>query len=79
MAFAFSARSSGATVVTENERHYQAIHAFRPLELFVVRLEGGIVEPVDGRVPSLEVGQGFRVAEGFFGSPVVRCTRHERG
>ena len=34
---ALSARSIGATVVTQNERHYRAIQAVRPFRLVVVR------------------------------------------
>jgi len=33
---ALSARSIGATVVTQNERHYRAIRAVRPFQLVVV-------------------------------------------
>ena len=33
---ALSARSIGATVVTQNARHYRAIHAERPFQLVVV-------------------------------------------
>jgi predicted nucleic acid-binding protein len=33
---ALSARSIGATVVTQNERHYQAIRAIRPFQLVIV-------------------------------------------
>jgi predicted nucleic acid-binding protein len=33
---AMSARSIGATVVTQNERHYRAIQAVRPLQLVVI-------------------------------------------
>ncbi|MBI4475789.1 MAG: PIN domain-containing protein [Acidobacteria bacterium] len=33
---ALSARSIGATVVTQNERHYRAIEAVRPFSLLVV-------------------------------------------
>jgi predicted nucleic acid-binding protein len=33
---ALSARSIGATVVTQNERHYQAIRAVRPFQLVIV-------------------------------------------
>ena len=34
---ALSARSIGATVVTQNARHYRAIQAARPFELVIVR------------------------------------------
>jgi predicted nucleic acid-binding protein len=34
---ALSARAIGATVVTQNERHYRAIQAVRPFQLVVVR------------------------------------------
>jgi predicted nucleic acid-binding protein len=34
---ALSARSIGATVVTQNESHYRAIQAVRPFQLVVVR------------------------------------------
>ena len=34
---ALSARSIGATVVTQNESHYRAIQAVRPFQLIVVR------------------------------------------
>ena len=33
---ALSARSIGATVVTQNERHYRAIQAVRPFQLVIV-------------------------------------------
>jgi predicted nucleic acid-binding protein len=33
---ALSARSIGATVVTQNERHYRAIRAVRPFQLLIV-------------------------------------------
>jgi hypothetical protein len=35
--FALSARSIGATVVTQNESHYRAIQAIRPFRLVVVQ------------------------------------------
>jgi len=34
---ALSARSIGATVVTQNERHYRAIQTVRPFQLIVIR------------------------------------------
>jgi predicted nucleic acid-binding protein len=33
---AMSARSIGATVVTQNERHYRAIHSVRPFQLVII-------------------------------------------
>lgn len=34
---ALSARSIGATVVTQNERHYRAIQAVRPFQLVIIK------------------------------------------
>lgn len=34
---ALSARSIGATIVTQNEAHYRAIQAVRPFQLVVIR------------------------------------------